>query len=131
MASFNKIILAGNLTREPELRYIPNTDKAVCKNALAVSRKYKDKEETMFIDIVVFGKLAEIMDEHLTKGSNILVEGRLTQNTWEQDGQKRTKHEITVESFQMLGGKREKDGDYSGASRPQDSGDINEDDIPF
>ena len=108
MGFFNKVVLLGNCTRNPEVRYVPGRDLAVAKFGLAVNRRQKDKEETMFIDIVAFGKLGEICGEYLTKGSPVLVEGRLSQNVWEDsDGKKRSKHEVTAETMQMVGGKRD------------------------
>lgn len=114
MASFNKIILMGNITKTPELRSIPGSNTTVARTGLAVNRKYKDKEEVLFIDIVAFGRSAEIMGEYLVKGSSILVDGRLSMNSWEQqDGSKRVKHEIIIDTFQMIGSKRDSDKDQN------------------
>ena len=130
MGFFNKVVLLGNVTRNPEVRYIPGKDTAVAKFSLAVNNKRKDKDETMFIDIVAFGKLGEICGEYLTKGGQVLVEGRLAQNTWEQDGQKRSKHEVIAENIQLLGGKR--DGEkHSKTGQESDGGFSDSDDIPF
>jgi single-strand DNA-binding protein len=132
MASFNKSILVGNIVRNPELRYTPGSNLAVARTAIAVNRRYKDKEEVMFIDLVFFGKLAETVESYATKGTPLLIEGRLSQNTWEQDGQKRSKHEIIVENFQLLGGRRDKSEDTpegAGFSAPADH--AEDDDIPF
>ncbi len=137
MGFFNKVVLLGNCTRNPEVRYVPGRDLAVAKFGLAVnSRRSKDKEETMFIDIVAFGKLGEICGEYLTKGSPVLVEGRLSQNVWEQEGQKRSKHEVIAENIQLVSSRRgDKGGDYSGSDGGFSSGgssdDFSEDDIPF
>ena len=135
MGFFNKVVLLGNCTRNPEVRYVPGRDLAVAKFGLAVnSRRSKDKEETMFIDIVAFGKLGEICGEYLTKGSPVLVEGRLSQNVWEQEGQKRSKHEVIAENIQMVGGKRDgksADNESGGFSSGGSSDDFSEDDIPF
>lgn len=134
MASYNKVIIMGNVVRNPELRYTPGSNMPVARTALAVNRKYKDKEEVMFIDIVVFGKLAETLESYATKGTPLLVDGRLSQSTWEQDGQKRSKHEIIVENFQLLGGRRDRaEGQGSndaGFNAPSDSM-GEDDDIPF
>jgi single-strand DNA-binding protein len=133
MGFFNKIILLGNVTRNPEVRYVPGKDLAVAKFGLAVNnRRGKDKEETMFIDIVAFGKLGEICGEYLSKGSPVLVEGRLSQNVWEQDGQKRSKHEVIAENIQLVS-RREKSGDFQSgsSSRTSEDEDFGEDDIPF
>ncbi|MCD8568279.1 MAG: single-stranded DNA-binding protein [Geovibrio sp.] len=137
MGFFNKVVLLGNCTRNPEVRYVPGRDLAVAKFGLAVnSRRSKDKEETMFIDIVAFGKLGEICGEYLTKGSPVLVERRLSQNVWEQEGQKRSKHEVIAENIQLVSSRRgDKGGDYSGSDGGFSSGgssdDFSEDDIPF
>ncbi len=106
MAGFNKVILLGNLTRNPELRYTPNGT-PVASFGLAVSRRFKQgdelKEEVCFIDIVVFGKQAEHCGQYLSKGHGVIVEGRLQQRRWEtEDGQKRSKHEVVAQSVTFL-----------------------------
>lgn len=107
---FNKIILVGNLTRDIEIRYTQGGT-AIAKCGIATSRKFKantgeQKEEICFVDITFFGRSAEIANQYLHKGSKILVEGRLQFEQWsDQNGQKRSKHSITVESMQMLGAK--------------------------
>lgn len=137
MASFNKVVLMGNITRTPDVRNIPGSSTVVATTGIAVNRKIKDKEEVMFIDIVTYGKLAEIMGRFVTKGMPILVEGRLTYRSWEQDGQKRSKHEVVADSFQMLGGNRDRDDfneSVSGkndAGLSRDGGMVGEDDVPF
>jgi len=91
---FNKVIEAGNLVRDVELKYLP-TGTAVGNFTLAVRDKYGDKEETMFIDVVVFGKLAEICSQYTGKGSSVLVDGRLQQQTWDdKSGNKKSKIQI-------------------------------------
>ena len=136
--SFNKVILLGNLTRNPEVRYVPGRDLAVARLGLAVNnRRSKDKDDTLFVDVVAFGKLAEICGEYMTKGSPILVEGRLSYNTWEQDGQKRSKHEVIAETIQMVSSRGGKGGDYpdnnksSFSSSSGNDDDFSEDDILF
>jgi single-strand DNA-binding protein len=122
---FNKTILIGNVSRNPEIK---NGKTTVAKFSLAVNnRKNKEKEDTMFIDVVSFGKLGEICGEYLSKGSLVLVEGRLFLNTWEQDGQKRSKHEVIAENVQILPKGESKKG--SSASRSRDG--YGETDIPF
>lgn len=107
---FNKTILLGNLTKDPELRYL-QSGSAVCNTAIAVNRKYKtqqgeQREEVLFIDITLFGRTGEIANQYLKKGSKVLVEGRLKLEQWnDQNGQKRSKHVVTVDSMQMLDGK--------------------------
>jgi single-strand DNA-binding protein len=109
MANFNKVLLIGNLTRDPQLSYTPNQT-AVVEFGLAVNRRWKgqdgeSKEETCFVDCQAFGRLAENINKYLTKGRPLFVEGRLTFNSWTaQDGTKRSKHRVTVENFQFLGG---------------------------
>lgn len=133
MGFFNKVVLLGNVTRNPEVRYVPGRDLAVAKFGLAVNRKQKNKDETMFIDIVAFGRLGEICGEYLLKGSPVLVEGRLSQNIWEQDGQKRSKHEIIAENIQLVSRKDGGQGKGNEASEGAsgNSGDFSEGDIPF
>jgi len=109
-ASLNKVFLMGNLTRDPELRYIPSGS-AVANFSVAVNRTYKDstgekKEDVSFIRVVVWGKMAEICSEYLTKGRAVLVEGRLKSRTWEaQDGQKRSALDVIATNVQFIGPK--------------------------
>jgi len=109
MANFNKVLLMGNLTRDPQLSYTPNQT-AVVDFGLAVNRRWKGqdgeaKEDTCFVDCRAFGRTAENINKYLTKGRPLFVEGRLTFNSWTaQDGTKRSKHRVTVENFQFLGG---------------------------
>jgi len=110
MASFNRVILIGNLVREIEVRHTTNTKMAVCQNAIAVNERRKNAagewvDETSFIDVTFFGRTAELVSQYLTKGSPIFVEGKLKQDTWEKDGQKRSKLYVIVEKMQFLGGK--------------------------
>ncbi|AWI33726.1 single-stranded DNA-binding protein [Helicobacter apodemus] len=106
---FNKVILVGNLTRDVELRYLPNQS-ALAKLGLATNRRYKKQdgsqgEEVCFIDVNLFGRTAEVANQYLKKGSSVLIEGRLVLDTWmDNNGQKKSKHSITAESMQMLGG---------------------------
>jgi len=107
---YNKIILAGNLTRDIEIRYTQGGS-AIGNTAIATTRKFKSqsgeqKEETLFVDLTFFGRTAEIANQYLRKGSKVLVDGRLKLDQWTaQDGTKRSKHSVTVESLQMLGNK--------------------------
>ena len=94
MGFLNKVMLLGNVTRNPEVRFIPGRDIPVAKFGLGINRRTKDKEDTCFIDIVAFGKTAEVCGEYVTKGMPLLIEGRLQYSTWEADGQKRSKHEV-------------------------------------
>lgn len=114
MASFNRVILMGNLTRDPEVKYIPS-GAAVGQIGLAINRKWFDKasnqqkEEVTFVDVTLWGRDAEVAGEYLAKGRPVLIEGRLSLDTWDDKatGQKRTKLKVTAERMQMLGGKRD------------------------
>ncbi len=138
MANFNKVLLMGNLTRDPQLSYTPSQT-AVVDFGLAVNRRWtgrdgESKEETCFVDCRAFGRQAENINKYLTKGRGVFVEGRLTFNTWTaQDGTKRSKHRVTVENFQFLGaapdaGRAAPDTGEAELKRPPDTGG---DDIPF
>ena len=109
MASFNKVILLGNLTRDPEVRYTPKGS-AVCDLGLAVNRNYtldngEKREEVTFVDVVLWARLAEIAGEYLKKGRPVFIEGRLQLDTWDdkQSGQKRSKLRVIGETMQLLG----------------------------
>jgi single-strand DNA-binding protein len=110
MANYNKVILMGNLTRDPQLRYTPSQS-AVCDFGLAVNRKWKAqdgqmKEEVTFVDCTAWGRTAENISKYMAKGRPLFVEGRLTYQTWEgKDGQKRSKLLVTVENFQFIDSK--------------------------
>ena len=110
MASFNRVILVGNLTRDPELRYIPSGT-AVADIGLAVNDRVKRGDqwvdETTFVDITLWARTAEVANEYLSKGSPVLIEGRLKLDTWETDGQKRSKLKVICEKMQMLSGRGE------------------------
>jgi len=109
MASFNRVILVGNLTRDPELRYIPSGT-AVTEIGLAVNDRRKGPngewiEETTFVDVTLWARTAEVASEYLSKGSSVLIEGRLKLDTWEKDGKKNSKLRVIGETMQMLGAK--------------------------
>ncbi len=106
MASFNKVILAGNLTRDPEVKYIASGS-AVCNVDMAVNRKYKTgdgelKKEVCYVKVTVWGKRAENCGEYLHKGSSVFVEGRLHLDQWEKDGQKFNRLTVVAENVQFL-----------------------------
>jgi single-strand DNA-binding protein len=133
MASYNRVILVGNLTRDPELRYIPSGT-AVTEIGLAVNERVKRNEqwvdEANFFDVTLWGRTAEVANEYLSKGSSVLIEGRLKYDTWEKDGQKRSKVKIIGEKMQMLGGTS--GGGRSGSGGParqssQSSSDYDDD----
>ena len=123
MASFNKVILVGNLTRDPELRYTPKGT-AIAKFGLAVNRVWtsesgEKKEEVTFVDIDVFGRTAENVAQYMRKGSPMLVEGRLRLDQWDdkQTGQKRSKLGVVGEIIQFLGSPRAGEGGAPAAPR--------------
>ena len=112
MASFNKVILLGNLTRDPEVRYTPKGT-AVTELGMAVNRVYtaengEKREETTFVDVTLWGRTAEIAGEYLRKGRPVFIEGRLQLDTWDdkQSGQKRSKLKVVGEGLQLLGAPR-------------------------
>lgn len=121
MASFNKVVLVGNVTRDIELRHIPSGT-AVCDVGLAVNDRVKrgDQwvEETTFVDISLFGRTAEVAAEYLTKGASVLIEGRLKLDTWEKDGKKNSKLRVVGERMQMLGGKGEPKAQPAASYKP-------------
>lgn len=149
MASFNKILLMGNLTRDPQLSYTPSQT-AVVDFGLATNRKWTaqdgaQRDETCFVDCRAFGRMAENINKFFKKGKPIFVEGRLSFDQWTgQDGVKRSKHRVTVENFTFLpgtgaggGGPDQADpgqGGYDEAGPPAQSrpgGPVSDDEIPF
>lgn len=151
MASFNKVILMGNLTRDPETR-VTASGITICKLGLAVSRVYSTRdgerrEETTFVDIDAFGKQAEVITKYMRKGKPIMIEGRLKLDQWEgNDGQKRSKLGVVLENFQFVGGRDDGDsnggGGYEKSSPPareskpasdnfSSTEDSLDDDVPF
>ena len=123
MASFNKVILLGNLTRDPEVRYTPKGS-AVCDLGVAVNRVYttdtgEKREEVTYVDVVLWARLAEIAGEYLKKGRPIFIEGRLQLDTWDdkQSGQKRSKLRVIGETMQLLGSRP------GGGTAPAEAGD--------
>lgn len=143
MTSFNKVILIGNLTRDPELRYTPNGT-AVATLSLAINHRYKQgddmREDVCFVDVVVFGRQAESCGQYLTKGGGVIVDGRLSQRRWEaEDGSKRSKHEVVAQNVRFMPRRQEgmaaeaggTEGGRSGASVDMGPPDFTDDDIPF
>lgn len=124
MASFNKVILMGNVTRDPEVRYTTGGS-AVSEIGIAVNRFWTDrntnerKEETTFVDVTLWGRTAEIAAEYLAKGRPVLIEGRLQLDQWEdrETGQKRSKLRVVGESMQLLGGRSDGGGGGGGQNR--------------
>lgn len=126
MASLNKVMLIGNLTREPEVRYTPKGS-AVSDLGIAVNRTYvtdsgEKMQETTYVDVVVWSRLAEIAGQFLHKGSPVFIEGRLQMDTWEDKatGQKRSKIRVVADNLQFLG--RREGGDDNGGGAPQGGG---------
>ena len=125
MASFNKVILVGNLTRDPQVRYTPS-GMAVSDVTVAVNNSWFDKqtnqkkEEVTFVDVVLWGRTAEIAGEYLAKGKQLLIEGRLQLDQWDdkETGQKRSKLRVVCENMRMLGGRQEGGGGGRGPSGP-------------
>lgn len=151
MASYNKVFLLGNLTRDPEVRYTPKGS-AVADLGIAVNRQYtldtgEKREEVTFVDVTFWGRTAEVAGEYLKKGRSVFIEGRLQLDTWDdkQSGQKRSKLKVIGEAMQMLGGRPAPAGDEpdetgrgrSGGSRtaspPKSSppAEPDDDEIPF
>ena len=136
---FNKLVLLGNLTRDPQLSYLPSNT-AVVEFALAITRKYyaqdnQLKEEVCFIDCRAYGKSAENLNKFCKKGNPLFIEGRLTFDSWTaKDGSRHSKHRVTVESFQLLGGKPNK---VNGSNSPlleepsAPSADDSDENVPF
>lgn len=129
MVTFNRVILAGNLVRDPEIRYLPSGT-PVASFAIAVNYRYRQntevKEEVSYFDIVVFGKAGENCAEYLSKGRPVLVEGRLRQRRWEAEGGKRSKVEVVADNVQFLGAPKGS-GEPAAAKAPE----APDDDIPF
>jgi len=122
MASYNRVVLLGNVTRDPELKYIPSGT-AVCEIGLAVNDRRKDGngewvDDTTFVDITLWARTAEVVGEYVRKGDPLFVEGRLKFDQWEKDGQKRSKLRVVGERIQLLGGKRDNQPRGATASRP-------------
>jgi len=123
VASYNRIILVGNLTRDPQLSYTP-ANTAVCKFGIATNHKWKDRdgnarEEVCFVDCTVFGRGGETFNQYMGKGQKVLVEGRLKLDQWTSpEGDKKSKHEVIVDNFTFLGGGRSGEGVEGGGRRP-------------
>jgi len=140
MASYNKVILVGNLTRDPEMKYTPKGT-AIARISLATNRKWKtesgeEKEEVTFVDCDAFGRTAEVMQQYLTKGKPILVEGRLKLDSWQDKNtnEKRSKLGVVIESFQFLGSSTksaEKPEQKETPAKPKEPDDDEGSGVPF
>ena len=130
MASYNRVILVGNLTRDVDLKHL-NSGTAVGQLGLAVNDKVKKGDEWVdevtFVDVTLWGRTAEIANQYLGKGSQCLIEGRLKLDTWEKDGQKHSKLKVIGEKMQMLGSKK----DRAESSSHSESNAIPDEEIPF
>lgn len=128
MASYNKVILMGNLTRDPEMKYLPSGN-AVTNFGIAVSERYTDrqsgeqKESVCFVEITAWGRVGEIVNEYLSKGSPVFLEGSLKFDSWEaEDGTKRNRLSVTAFRIQLIGGRRDEDGEGGGYADATPSG---------
>jgi len=144
MASYNKIIIIGNLVRDPELKVTQNGTQ-VCQITVASTHKYKEQEETCFIDAACFGTTAEVVSKYFSKGKPILIEGRLKLDKWQdrETGQNRSKHSIFIEKFEFIGSKQDNEqqnnqhnSGYDSYSQSQPARDAHpnpdpDDDVPF
>jgi single-strand DNA-binding protein len=155
MAGFNRVVLLGNLTRDPQLKYLPNNT-AVCEFGLAMNRQWRDadgnqRDEVCFVDVAAFGRRGETINQYMSKGRQILIEGRLKFDSWtSQDGTKRSKLSVVVDNFTFVGSRDASGGggapvgardDRRSAPPPQapgpsdgpvlDEGPPSGDDIPF
>lgn len=140
MVSMNRVVLAGNLTRDPELKNLPS-GAAVCTFSIAVNRKWTNKstgekmEEVSFFDIETWNRVAELVAQYLKKGRGVLLEGRLKQDRWEtESGDKRSKIKIQADQVQFLGGSKDDQGQAPRQQQPteQPSGnEWNDENVPF
>jgi single-strand DNA-binding protein len=125
VSSYNRVILVGNLTRDPELKYLPS-NMAVCEIGLAVNHRWRDREgnqreDVCFVDVSIFGRAGETVNQYMSKGRPILIEGRLKYDTWTaQDGTKRSKHSVVADNFTFLGSREGAAG--GGTPRTQEGG---------
>lgn len=137
MSSFNKVILLGNLTRDPEVRATPK-GLTICSFSLAVNRKFttqsgESKNETTYVDVETYGKMADLIAKYLSKGKSIMVEGRLKLDTWEKDGEKRSRLKVVTETFQFISrsdGKKSEEGEAEETETSTDST-AKDEEVPF
>ena len=134
MASFNRVILMGNITRDIELRHTPSGT-SVVELGLAVNDRRKGPtgewvDETTFVDVTLWGRTAEVASEYLSKGSPVMIEGRLKLDQWEQEGQKRSKLRVIGERMQLIGTRGERSGGSYQKPQQANDGPV-DDDIPF
>lgn len=131
----NKVMLVGNLTRDPEIKALPSGG-SVCNFSVATNRKWTDKsgvkqEDVEFHNIIVFGKMAETTNQYMRKGSQIMIEGRIKTRSWEKDGRKSYRTEIVAESIQFGNKPKNEAGPTVDEPSPDEGSEINSEDIPF
>jgi len=140
LSNFNKVILLGNLTRDPEVRFTregaPVASFTLAINSNRTRQEGESKDDVSYIDLVAFGKQADLVKNYLEKGAPLLVEGRLQQRRWEQEGQKRSKVEVVVQSITFMGGSRKSPQSGSSSLNQEDDQSLggyssNESDVPF
>lgn len=142
MASFNQVVLLGNLVREVELRHVGANNTAVSEITLAVNDRVKKGnewvDEATFVDVTLWGRHAETASEYLSKGSPVMIEGKLKQQSWEKDGQKRSKHHVVCETLVLVGPRKQADRitpeparPVRGEILPATVGAANDAEIPF
>jgi single-strand DNA-binding protein len=144
MANLNRVLLLGNVTRDPEVRYTPKGS-AVCDLGIAVNRAYtadsgEKREEVTFVDVTLWGRTAEVASEYLKKGRPVFIEGRLQMDSWDdkQTGQKRSRLRVVAENMQLLGGRPSGGAEAMGENRQTSAppnkaaaSEPDEDEIPF
>lgn len=131
MAGLNNCNFIGHLGRDPELKY-SNSGTAICNASIAVTEKYKDKENTEWVNLVFWDKLAEVSAQYLSKGGQVYVSGKMQTQSWEKDGQKHSKVVINVRELVMLGGKGKQDSPQnSPQEQPQQPAESGSSDLPF
>jgi single-strand DNA-binding protein len=133
--SYNSVVLVGNVTRDPEVKFL-QSGTAVCDLGLAINERVKRGDEWVedvcFVDVTLFGRTAEVAGEYLSKGAPVLIAGRLKYEQWEKDGQKRSKLKVVAEKLQMLGQRQRSEDSQERQERPQEQSQVPVgDEIPF
>jgi single-strand DNA-binding protein len=133
--SYNSVVLVGNVTRDPEVKFL-QSGTAVCDLGLAINERVKRGDdyvdEPVFVDCTCFGRTAEVAGEYLSKGAPVLIAGRLKYEQWEKDGQKRSKLKVVAEKLQMLGQRQRSEDSQERQERPQEQSQVPvQEEIPF
>jgi single-strand DNA-binding protein len=133
--SYNSVVLVGNVTRDPEVKFL-QSGTAVCDLGLAINERVKRGDdyvdEPVFVDVTLFGRTAEVAGEYLAKGAPVLIAGRLKYEQWEKDGQKRSKLKVVAEKLQMLGQRQRSEDSQERQERPQEQSQVPvQEEIPF